>query len=615
MSIRSKLALFVIPLVLFPLSIVGFFSFQLMSGGFHTQAYLADQQLCMTVAQRIEQYLDNCQSSLLLVSSILSNRLEETGAKSIEALLRNEGNPAEDIARALALRYSPYLKIRVTAPDGKEIFVAEGDTRKSEMGSALNESFFFQSVSVSGQFPPVKKGPDGSWVTTFSSSLVSGQTLLGFVYFDLNLDAVAKILRDRAGERPGYYFLFDGGGTTLAEAGTITLTDLGPVHQNFRTVLQHMRENPRPTFTHYPDRVGEHTAFLSVQPVKEYISFREPIPQDRWYLGLVHIDTPLFLAFQQSSIVFWVVLGAGLVIAIFGTFYISNALTTPLLQLTNAARAFARGRLDSRVKATGGDEIGRLSVDFNTMAEKIEHLITERKRSEEEIRGSREQLRALSARIESIREDEKTRMAREIHDQLGQALTALKMDLSVVGRKIGEGSDTRMEPLLEKLNSMSNLIDSTTELIYRIAKDLRPDILDNLGLTEAIEWYIEEFQSRTGIRCVPKIKQDHEMSSQSVSTAVFRILQETLTNVARHSKADGVEILLHITKEMLTLKVHDNGCGITNVQITDRKSLGLLGMGERARLLGGTLMIDGAPGRGTTVSVSIPLVDSVGEDR
>ncbi len=228
---------------------------------------------------------------------------------------------------------------------------------------------------------------------------------------------------------------------------------------------------------------------------------------------------------------------------------------------------------------------------------------SERKRAEEKLRETNEQLRALAARLQSVREEERIWIAREIHDELGQALTALKIDLSWLESKLPRDQ----KPLLDKTKSISKLVDNTIRSLRRIASELRPGVLDNLGLAAAIEWQAQEFQTRTGITCRCWLNLDDSGLSKEQSTAIFRIFQEALTNVARHANATGVDISLEEKAGELVLEVRDNGKGITESEISNPKSLGLLGMRERAFLLGGEVKIIGAAGKGTTVTVHIPL--------
>lgn len=232
--------------------------------------------------------------------------------------------------------------------------------------------------------------------------------------------------------------------------------------------------------------------------------------------------------------------------------------------------------------------------------------ITARKRAEEELELSRQQLQELTAYIQSAREEERTNIAREIHDELGQVLTALKMDASWLKNKLPL-KDGR---LIEKISTMINLIDSSIETVQRITSELRPGLLDDLGLTEAIEWMAEDFSDRTGIETELTIELDEDNLSTELTTAIFRIFQETLNNAARHSKASKVSVSLRTVNARIMMEIIDNGIGITEKQKSNPKSFGLIGMRERSRYLGGNITIIGKKGRGTKVTVSIPNINS-----
>ncbi len=230
--------------------------------------------------------------------------------------------------------------------------------------------------------------------------------------------------------------------------------------------------------------------------------------------------------------------------------------------------------------------------------------ITERKRIENALRTSREELRRLSSHLEAAREEERKRIAREVHDELGGAMTALKMDVSRLAKL---GSELNAQQLAERTRQISRLIDDTIKTVRRIATDLRPGILDDLGLLPAIEWELQEFETRSGIECRLTTTMDEVDLGPDRSTAVFRVFQETLTNVARHAQATRVEVALDDNGDHLLLQVRDNGRGISERELAGSKSLGLLGMRERVRLLAGKIDIDGRPGQGTTVRLKIPL--------
>ncbi|MCX6950773.1 MAG: histidine kinase [Verrucomicrobia bacterium] len=230
----------------------------------------------------------------------------------------------------------------------------------------------------------------------------------------------------------------------------------------------------------------------------------------------------------------------------------------------------------------------------------------EHEQAEEKLQRSHDQLRALTGHLQFVREEERTRIAREVHDELGQALTGLRLDLSWLSGKFhGARAPQR------KIKTMSAQIDATIQAIRRIATELRPGVLDNLGLAAAIEWQAAEFQERTGIRCELKIEITETMWEREFSTACFRIFQETLTNIIRHSHATQVAVCLFQEGQDLLLTVHDNGRGITAKEVTHAGSIGLMGMTERAAQAGGTVRFSGAPGKGTTVTLRVPLATTI----
>jgi len=238
--------------------------------------------------------------------------------------------------------------------------------------------------------------------------------------------------------------------------------------------------------------------------------------------------------------------------------------------------------------------------------------ITARKRSEKQLKDSREQLRALAAYLQSVREEERTRIAREVHDELGQALTGLKMDIAWMEKKIIEASHKEdVGQFEEKLRELPGRVDAIIGAVRRIATDLRPPVLDDLGLVAAIEWQMQEFERRTGIKCEFHCKARYLELDSERATAVFRIFQETLTNIVRHADATNVTIQLEEFGGRLNLEVRDNGRGLTGGEVSNTRSLGLLGMRERATMLDGEVNIIGRRGKGTTVGVRIPLHGSV----
>jgi PAS domain S-box-containing protein len=235
--------------------------------------------------------------------------------------------------------------------------------------------------------------------------------------------------------------------------------------------------------------------------------------------------------------------------------------------------------------------------------------VTERKAAEAKVlqaeralRSSREQLRALTTHLQNRQEEERRRLAREIHDELGQALTVLKIDVAWLSTRLG-AADTSCR---ERLQDMTTQLDALVTSVHRIGTELRPGLLDDLGLTAAIEWQLQEVCKRTGLACESVLPADDLAIDQAQATAMFRIFQESLTNVLRHAEADKITVRLIEQPDALLLEVSDNGKGITPRQLNDHRAFGLLSMRERAHLWGGHMAIKGKPGGGTTVTLRMP---------
>jgi signal transduction histidine kinase len=206
-----------------------------------------------------------------------------------------------------------------------------------------------------------------------------------------------------------------------------------------------------------------------------------------------------------------------------------------------------------------------------------------------------------------VREEERTGIAREIHDTLGQALTALKMDIAWIARRVSGSTSAAPEAILDKLQAMSRGADEVIDTVRRISAELRPGVLDDLGILAAIEWQGQQFEERTGAHCVIRSNLGGEHLDREISTAVFRIFQEALTNVARHAEATHVDVRLDRDGSCLRLEVQDDGKGIPPEAVHRATSLGLLGIRERARRLGGSASILPAEGKGTLLSLTLPL--------
>jgi PAS domain S-box-containing protein len=232
---------------------------------------------------------------------------------------------------------------------------------------------------------------------------------------------------------------------------------------------------------------------------------------------------------------------------------------------------------------------------------------TERNRVEDAIRTSQQQLRALSAHLQTIREEERRRIAQEIHDELGQALTGVKLQLSLLEESLSERTGCDRRPLNDAaFHRIGGLVDGCMQTVRKIATELRPMMLDNLGLPAAIEWQADEFLKTSGISCELSLPEEELSLDRDTSTALFRILQESLTNIVRHAKASRVSVHLWNENHTTVLQVQDNGVGIPAELIAGPASFGLLSMKERALMLGGAVDVMSGPGAGTKIVVRVP---------
>ncbi|MBF0505779.1 MAG: sensor histidine kinase [Nitrospirae bacterium] len=250
---------------------------------------------------------------------------------------------------------------------------------------------------------------------------------------------------------------------------------------------------------------------------------------------------------------------------------------------------------------------GSLKLELSNLNDQLRTEIEIRKRVEEALQKSHdelERLHNLAAHLESLREEERTLIAREIHDELGQSLTALKMDMSWM-----EGESSKFDGLLrEKLKADIEIVNAIIQSVKRICTELRPGILDHLGLGPAIEWQAQEFQKRSGIECRVFLDPENINVSTDMENALFRIFQESLTNVLRHANATKVNVSLVEKSGNIVLKISDNGVGITVEQLSKPNSFGFLGMHERMYPWKGAVSVKGTPNRGTEITVTAPSV-------
>jgi signal transduction histidine kinase len=335
------------------------------------------------------------------------------------------------------------------------------------------------------------------------------------------------------------------------------------------------------------------------------IAAEKPIRNTPWLI-LIEFSEKTVLE-PATTYLQWIILIASILvgIGIFITWILSRNITRPLNKLTEAASIIASGNDSPAVAIHRRDEVGKLARAFNAMTIQVRNAKTDLEQKVVEGEQMTEQLRNLSAHLQNIREQERIHIAREMHDELGQLLTGFKMDVSWLRKRYA----TDNPDIKEKLTEMESLVNDAVSFVRKIAAELRPSILDDLGLIPALEWQSREFQKRYGIQVDFTSKVQDLQTSGLVATGLFRMYQESLTNVARHSEASEVESVLQTTATHITLTITDNGKGFDINGTGERKTLGLLGMKERAFMIGGKLDIISKPGEGTTVSIKVPKVN------
>jgi signal transduction histidine kinase len=551
-----------------------------------------------------------------------------------------------DIELRQHLERQGYYDIFLVRPDGDIVYTVK---READFGTNLlrgpyrasNIAAAFRAAAVSSErhfarfvdFEPYE--PSGLSPASFVSSPVYDRDrMIAVLIFQVSIDEINAVMTENSNWR-------DGG---LGESGEayIVGTDFRMRNDSrffieqpeayFRTledagtdpaVIDRIREHQTSVLLQEVRTEATEAAMLGQTDTRNVLDYRGvrvmssftplEIPDLRWVM-LSEIDETE--AFRSMFTLRERLILSGLIILLFAVglgFVISQTISRPIRELTTAAERFGHGDFDNRAQVRVKDEIGLLAETFNTMAEKIrlytrqlEEEVDVRRRTEAELTHSQELFRNLSRHLQTVREEERKGIAREIHDELGQNLTTLKLHLSLLTEELPPGN----EALRDKFRGMIDDIDVTIQSVKRLISSLRPGLLDDLGLVAAIEWQAEEFQRRTGIRCDLQISPPDIVLDDDRSTAVFRIFQETLTNVARHAHAGSVRVRLAADDRGITLQVRDDGCGITTANIEDPRSFGLMGIRERAFYWGGTVEFRGDAGAGTTVCVTLPFDES-----
>jgi signal transduction histidine kinase len=600
MKIRNKISLFVIPLTVLPIFLLGIFSYQSMNEAFKQQSYLENQQISLIAKNQIEQILDNARDALLFLSSQLEKRLSSVDKPNPKEILLEEKSSLKLLADNFALRYAPNLQIRFVAANGKELFKTNGLNNKLDLTTALDEGIFLQAVAIGDwrhnyayQFPPEVKNSSGTLFTTFSYHIVNAEGLIGFIFLDLNLNLFSKILQNVAHNQEGYYLLFDGAGNKLASGGNENILKLENVHHEYNLKLQEVYEKLITSFVHTSlgNTLAKYT--VSFRPVKEYIAYKNPRPEERWYLAVLRTRTPLFFAFQRTQILFVIFIILGLSIAILGTFYISKKITNPIGKLTLTTKKFSQGRLDSKIDISGSDEIGDLAADFNKMAKDLKRMMLEV--------DIHKNLAAIG------------KFAAGMYHDIKSPLEGLKLLISGMKKKIKENDPNKkyVDEIDLGINNLDQLIQETMDFVRPKSLNLQKvNVNEILRLTVAdLKFYNISVKWKLS-KNIPAIHID----TNQIKHALVNIINNAVESMPGGGK---MTISSATVKKSVCIKISDSGSGIEPDELekifqpffTTKKQGHGLGLSLVHQLIvnhGGDIKIKSEIGKGSEVFITLP---------
>jgi signal transduction histidine kinase len=525
-------------------------------------------------------------------------RQDLSGIADFYSLIGDAADPnkMELFLTRMMARSPGYLNIGVVQPDGKHFISAKtlpADTDFSER-NWFKRTMASKDLSL-GNYHFEQAG-EVPVVVTAEPVVGPSMKVTAVVFAELNLAWLNHSLFEEGLELPAGSTLtqFDPSGSVLSfdtESQTWLTTDpMAP------EVVQTIREQGR--------GVVEGTGPDGVARIYAFAKLSGPLQERRLYFALA---IPRIKAFAEANRILIRNLGLlgimSLLVLVTVRFVGELFVLKRINAMLHAAHRLKGGDLSARIGILGGkDELSRLAKVFDEMAATIEQRMQKEKETKERIRRSRQRLRQLAAHLQDIREKERTRIAREIHDHFGQSLSVLKMDLSWLKKRIPE----IQSDLHEKLASMAAIIDATLHIVHEVCAELRPVILDDFGLGAAIEWQAQEFGKRSGIACEVFADTGEIDLNKDQATAMFRIFQETLTNIVRHAQATQVAVRLAKENDQVVLSVEDNGRGISDDEIENSNSFGLIGIRERLYPWNGEVRFIGFAGKGTLVIVKIP---------
>ncbi len=600
MGIRTRLLLYTLPLIVVPLLLLGFFSYRSLKGGFEEQMQLEGEQLCQMSASRIEEKLDECYANILVLQSEAAKEWESFPVFRGIGVMNTENTLIGRLAQRFVIRHSPFVQIRIVRADGKEMLVVRGLYHEQQSGSALNEPMFIQAVAMSFskripiQFPVYTGG--GKTVTTFSVPMFSKAAptaLLGFVFLDLDVRFAERILNEVNGFQPGKYILFDDAGKVIAEDSS-----LAPMRPEVLQRISGMHSSQGTNVYNSSGVMRLDDLYLTTRPVKEYIAFKEPIPQERWYIAAAPTASPLHAAFRRTQVLFFLIVGVALTLGVIGTVLMSRNITRPIAQLAQATQRFAQGNLEANIPTQSTDEIGALTADFNAMASDLRVFLRERQTNEtllaigrvssslvHDLRNPIEGLRLLSTEL--LKRVDRGRaefeVADTIHQSVGRLSSLLTQSLNFARLAHPEFSPT----------NIAELADEAVNDIRTAGIVIRKQYDKNLPIIE--------------------------VDAVQIKRVLSNILRNAIEACPNNSieSPEVVEFLLRSEKTTIRIEIADNGPGIPPEQQEqifepffstkpEGHGLGLSFGRQIIKNHGGELMLTSEVGKGTRFIIVLP---------
>jgi signal transduction histidine kinase len=470
-----------------------------------------------------------------------------------------------------------YVNLFLFDASGARVCAGTPDVADVEI-SQLAEQWIAREIRSGGLRPghPVLRRAGSRWITIVPHSVTGRE---GEPHGMLALVETTRLFDESALPAAGVITILDRTGTVIARSNDAERW-IGRSARGTDITDLAMREKSGVAEAKGVDGIQRQYAF-------------QYLPELDWY---IYAGIPTTIVMKPVRETFMRGLAGGVIIVIIViiiTAVLSRMIERPLAALVRAAESVTRGAYDGVATTEGPREVATLARSFN-------HMIRVRALAEQRAHDDEKKLKALSDRLLTVQEEERSRIARELHDDLGQSLTALKMDVIGLLEKAARG--TGPSAIAERI---LRTLDATVTSVQRISSELRPSVLDDLGLGVALESEARVFEERTGIECELSLPADIAIGPRA-ATAIYRIVQEALTNVARHSEATRVEIRIRERSRELLLEIRDDGRGITAEEAAHPSSLGLLGIRERADGIGGSVLFEGVPDRGTIISVRIP---------